>query len=59
MRDITDHLILGGDFNSVINGKDSTGNSNHSHSLDQETRHWCQVGQNLRGKKLERQNQIC
>jgi exonuclease III len=30
LRSLTDFLIIGGDFNSVISSKDSTGNSNHS-----------------------------
>ncbi len=33
LRNITDYLIIGGDFNSVINERDSTGNSNYSFAL--------------------------
>jgi exonuclease III len=33
LRNATDFLIVGGDFNAVVNSKDSLGNSNHSHTL--------------------------
>lgn len=33
LRDATEHIVLGGDFNSVVDARDSTGNSNYSASL--------------------------
>jgi hypothetical protein len=33
LRNATDFLIVGGDFNAVVNSKDSLGNSNYSHTL--------------------------
>lgn len=33
LREATEHIVLGGDFNSVINARDATGNSNFSTAL--------------------------
>jgi exonuclease III len=33
LRNLTDYLIMGGDFNSVIHAKDSIGNSNFCNAL--------------------------
>lgn len=39
LREATEHVVLGGDFNSVVDARDSTGNSNYSASLRHTLQH--------------------
>lgn len=55
LREATEHVVVGGDFNSVVDARDSTGNSNFSASLRYTLQHlqladvWTTLNRNLNG----------